>query len=415
VSLFLLARRHLRARLISTLLTVASVTIGVTLFVAIFHLSSGVKSGLLRMSSVYELVIGAKGSPTQLVLSTVFFLDVPTGNIPYTLYLRLKKDSRVDRVVALNGGDSYRGFRIIGTTRDYFARPPAEGMKEFRLTGSGGRLFERDFEAVIGAEVARQIGFKLGDTFVGIHGATADPAVSEPDPAHAKEQYTVVGILDRTNTPADRAIFTTLETVWDIHGLTEKARKAAGEAWVSAAEVTALLVKPRDFMGALFLHTQTNRGQEAQAVFPPQVIARLLETFGAGETILKAISLVVIVIASLAIMISMMETTVERQREIATMRALGAQPRTIFLLVLIQAAVVAAAGAVGGLLAGRGLATAAGMLLEKATGIPPSFVPLHPMEFVALIATVALGVLAAMIPGVMAYRTDIAINLYPVR
>jgi len=423
MSALLLAWRYLRARLLLNLLTAVTVGFGVTLIVAASAVSSSTKTSVMQSAGGYQLLVAAKGSPVQAVMSSLFFIDAPTGNVPLELYRQLRADKGVARVVPLNMGDSYRGFYVVGTTADYFALV-ADMIGRSVRTDPPKRVFEKPFEAVVGAGVARDLGLKVGDRLVGIHGFIDVPAdLAQP---HETFPYTVVAVLEKTNTPADKAIFTTVETVWAIHhqDLPEGWEKPLATAETAhhdpgtgrrgrASEITALLVQGKSYMDLLRLSSTIGRSPSAQAIFPARIVTRLLDYLKIGEGVILGVSWLTTVVAFFAIMISMLAATADRRRQIATLRALGAGPGLIARIVLLEASLIAAFGALAGVVTGRGAAYLLAVLLERMSGLRLDVRPVASEDMLTVLAALALGLLAGVIPAYSAYRQDIAQNLSP--
>lgn len=409
MTLVQIAVRYLRARWFPNLLTAACVSLGVGLLVAVLVVTRGVKEGLLLGTSPYEMIVGAKGSPTQVVLSTVFFLDVPTGNIPFQVYRNLKQHPRVTLLVPVNLGDNHKGFRIVGTTADYFAPVFQLGRRQHRLRIAQGRLFAQDFEAVVGASAAREAGLTLGDQFMGIHGLE-EGIGEEPDPAH-QHYYTVVGILEPSSTAADRAIFTTMASVWAVHALPTTPLEELLSGGEVGPPITALFLRAQSLMDLMLLATQLNAAPHAQAVFPGRIMARLFSIFDTGETIVEAIALMVLTVAAITISLSVFGATIERRRELATLRALGASPCTLVQLLLWESSMISLLGTVAGFIVGRGAAYAASQIIEASSGIYVPVWHLSLLEPLILSAMAVLGVLAGLIPGLTAYRMEVADHL----
>lgn len=414
MTLFRLARRYFWARSVPNLLSAASVAVAVSLWVAAHALVGGAKNGLLQPSGAQELVVGAKGSSTQLVLSALFYLDAPPGNISYRVYRRLAADPRAAMAVPISLGDSFRGFRIVGTTHDFFRlRAHSARSQTGLIEAPSGRLFEREFETVIGASVAKEAGLRIGSSFSGIHGLTGSLDVDEGDIRHQQGRYTVVGILRPTGSPIDRGIFTSLGTVWKVHGLRASNAEEPSDQEALALQVTAVLVRARSFMDLMWLRSLLQGSPETQAVIPATVIGRLFEIFGVGEQVLRAIAVMVVAVGAIAIMISLFGATAERRHEIATMRALGARPQTIAILTLLESAMNAASGAVLGLLGGYGSAWLTSVWLTRSVGfsIPISLGVTSSVQMIG--AAVLLGVVAGIAPALGACRTEVADNLNP--
>lgn len=423
MSVFMLAWRYLRARLLLNLLTAATVGLGVTLVIAVSAVSNSTKTSVMQSAGGYQLLVAAKGSPLQAVMSNLFFVDAPTGNVPIEVYRQLKSDGGVARIVPINMGDSYRGYYIVGTTPDYFALV-ADMIGRPVRTQPPNRLFAKPFEAVLGASVARDLGLKVGDRFVAVHGFIDVPAdLAAP---HETLPYTAVALLEKTNTPADKAIFTAVETAWAIHhqnapdswegpladGGGASQDQATGQ-WKKASEITALLVQGKSYMDLLRLSGMVGKSPSAQAIFPARMVTRLLEYLKIGESIILSVSWLTTIIAFFAIMISMLGATIDRRRQIATLRALGAGQWVIAKTVLLEASLIATFGAIAGVVAGRGVAYLLASLVQRASGLHVDLQPVASADMVMIGIAVALGILAGTMPAYSAYRQDVARNLTP--
>ncbi|MCS7081066.1 MAG: ABC transporter permease [Chloracidobacterium sp.] len=414
--------RNLRQRWLSTCLTALSIALGVALVTAITALRQQAQANFDNVAASYELVVGAKGSPLQLVLNTVFHLDVPVGNIPYAYYRQLKADDRVAYAVPLALGDNYRGFRLVGTEPEYFNLVKLKDGQPVAV--AQGRPFAADYEAVIGSVVARETKLGLGQTFVARHGVEDTVAAEE----HEEAPFTVVGILRETGTPLDRVIFISLGSVDEIHrdstntsqksqklldqlnalgadpesSLTPEAKEddhshrhghrhgrkpsaampteapaapaqPASQAAAPAgeiAEVTSVIVKLRS-PGYLFLmQREINKGKDAQAALPGVEVQKLFAIVGTVDRALLLVSLLVVVVAAVSVLVAIYNSLAERRREIAVLRALGARRRTIFAWLLWEAAATAALGGLVGVLLGHALLATAGVTLKFLSGLP---------------------------------------------
>jgi len=418
----MLAWRYLHARLPLNLLTALTVGFGVTLIIAASSVSSSTKTSVMQSAGGYQLLVAAKGSPVQAVMSSLFFIDAPTGNVPIDVYRQLKSDRGVARVVPLNMGDSYRGFYIVGTTPDYFALV-GDMIGRPVQTRPPNRVFQKPFEAVVGAGVARDLGLKVGDRFVALHGfIDLPPDLADP---HEALPYTVVALLEKTNTPADKAIFTTIETIWAIHhqdlpdswdkpaAEAEPAHRDRGAGRKKASEITALLVQGNSYMDLLRLSSMISKSPSAQAIFPARIVTRLLDYLKVGESVVLGVSWLTTVVAFFAIMISMLAATIDRRRQIATLRALGAGQWVVARIILLEAGLIATFGAVAGVVAGRGAAYGLAALVERMSGLRLDLVPIASADIITVLIALALGILAGAIPAYSAYRQDVARNLSP--
>ena len=394
MTIFTVALKYLRARTVASILTALSVTLGVSLVIASVLLTRGIKEGFVEGTTDYNLVVGAKGSPTQLVLSVVFRMDVATPNILTRTFRRLQEDPRVDAAVPLALGDAFQGFRYVATGPAYFAAFPWR-RKTFSL--SEGRFFHDDapdrptYEALLGSEAARRTGLRIGDRFY-------------EGEEMAEYPLTVVGTLRPTRSADDRAIFFSLASFW---GMNEIARR------MPIKPLTAVLVRAKRMSDLPSLHRELNVSTETQSVLPSAVLLTIFNLLGVAEEALAAILAVVAIVVVLYVFVSMYGATLTRRREIATMRALGARRGTILRIVLAESATLATAGGVAGLAGGHVVAwVGASVLAARGVQVanPPVFSALEP---VVLGSVILLGILAGMLPAVLAYRTEVEENLAP--
>jgi len=393
MTIFTVAFKYLRGRLVASTLTAVSVALGVSLVVASVLLARGIKEGFIAGATDYNLVVGAKGSPTQLVLSVVFRMDLATPNIEYTIYQDLEQDPRVEIAVPVGIGDAYQGFRYVATNGAYFATFPWR-RKTFSL--SSGRFFadgppnDATYEAVLGAKAADSTGLRIGDRFY-------------EGEEMAEYPLTVVGILRPTHSADDRAIFFSLSSYW---GMNEVARK------MTVKPLTAVLVRPKRMSDLPSLHRELNVAAETQAVLPSGVLLTIFNMMAVAEDVLTMILAIVGVIVLLYVFVSMYSATLERRREIATMRALGARRTTVLGIVLAESCALAAAGGVAGILGGHAVAYLTGSLLARSGLVANPFL-FNVLEPAVLGSVILLGTLAGLLPAILAYRTEVAENLAP--
>ena len=393
MTILTVALKYLRGRLVASTLTAVSIALGVSLVVASVLLARGIKEGFIAGATDYNLVVGAKGSPTQLVLSVVFRMDLATPNIEYTIYRDLQQDPRVETAVPIGLGDAYRGFRYVATNNTYFAASPWR-RKTFAL--AAGRFFADDpqseptYEVLLGAEAARSTGLQIGDRFY-------------EGEEMAEYPLTVAGILGPTHSADDRAIFFSLPSYW---GMNEVARGMA------VKPLTAVLIRPKRMSDLPSLHRELNVAAETQAVLPSGVLLTIFNMMAVAEDVLRMILAIVGIIVLLYVFVSMYSATMERRREIATMRALGARRATILGIVLAECAALATVGGIGGIIGGHAIAYLAGSLLGPSGLITNPFL-VDLFEPAVLAGVILLGTVAGLLPGVLAYRTEVAENLAP--
>jgi putative ABC transport system permease protein len=394
MTVFTVAMKYLQGRFVASALTAFSVALGVSLVIASFLLTRGIKAGFIEGTTDYSLVVGAKGSPTQLVLNVVFRLDVATPNILYTTYAQLQDDARVEVAVPVAMGDAYQGLRYVATTTAYFAAFP---WRRKTFTVSAGRFWRDEapeqptYEAVLGADAARRTGLRVGDQFY-------------EGEEMAEYPLTVVGVLRPTQSADDRAIFFSLASFW---GMNEVARK------LEVKPLTAVLIRPKRMSDLPSLHREFNIAAETQAVFPSAVLLNIFNLLSLVEEVLTMILGIVAVVVLLYLFVSMYSATLERKREIATMRALGARRMTVLGIILLESCAITAIGGIAGLLGGHGVAYLGARLLAARGGLvmhPGLVSALQPVVFGSVLL---LGTLAGLLPAMLAYRTEVAENLAP--
>ncbi|HPU97620.1 MAG TPA: ABC transporter permease [Candidatus Hydrogenedentes bacterium] len=404
MSLWHIAWSYLWNRKLTTALTILSVALGVGLIVSVLTLREETQRRFEQEGQAFDLVVGAKGNPLQLVLSTVYFLDVPTGNIRKDILDALRDMEDVEAAYPVAMGDTYRGFRIIGTVPDLMRFQPG-GSQPYAL--AEGRYWERPMEAVIGAQVAEASGLRIGDTFKSTHGFIQVPGADEHE-----EQYTVVGILRRSGTPNDRAIFCGIESVWDLHAHHDEEHEAGHEHHHPEDEVTAVLVKLASPALRFEYRDRINRNFNAMAAIPIQEIQKLYEQLlGTAKAVLLAIGYLVVVISAMSILIGLYMAILQRRRDLAIMRALGATRGEIFGSVLIEAFWVTLLGIAAGQALGMLVCAALGRYLTQRLGFHLSAVVWSPDLVSALSAVLLMGMLAGILPAWQAYRTDVARDL----
>lgn len=412
MSLWHIAWSYLWNRKLTTAMTILSVALGVGLISAVLTLREETKRRFEEEGSVFDIVVGAKGNPLQLVLSTVYFLDTPTGTIAYDDYTRLKAQEEVAGAFPVAMGDSYGEYRIIGTTPDLFTYDWSN-LRQNPYVLASGNLFAKPFEAVVGAMAAENTGLKIGDTFVGIHG------LGVGGEAHENHPYTVVGILARSGTPNDRAIFCDIESVWVAHDHGDEAGEDCGEhagdhdhGHDHEKQITAVMLKLHSPAMRFQFEDTVNTGYNAMATIPVNVVRRLYDQIlGTAKAVLLAIGYLVVVISSISILIGLYMSILQRRRDLAIMRALGASRGEIFGSVIIEAFWVTMLGIGAGWCLGTGVCWVLGRYLVQRVGFGVSAISMTPDLVTAYSAVVLMGLVAGILPAWQAYRTNVARDL----
>jgi putative ABC transport system permease protein len=404
-----IALRHLRSRAFQTFSVVSITAFSAGLAVALFLLAQGLRLGLIRAAEPFDLIVGAKGSPYQLVLNTVFLQDVPVGNIPWENCAALSDDARVGFAAPLGFGDSYRGYPVVGTTPDILnVRVRASDPPWLRI-GEGRWCFgESEFEAVLGARAAAETGLRVGDVFQSSHGVVQSSHGLAAGGGYGhkhEEKYRVVGIAETVHGPYDRAIFVPLGVLWKIHDPhhaheDEEDGHAHEHGEAEEAhdrEVTAILVHPKSYTDAYSLAVSFQRSADKQLVFPAQTVVRLFSLMGRGEAFLSAVVWAVGGCALLTVLLVLYWSGAARGRERALLHVLGVPRRTLVFISWLEGTAALLAGTLLGELAGRAGAGAVFALLSRTTAVTPA-VPLTWQECLApavFLCAGSLGSLAA--------------------
>lgn len=394
-----------------------------------------------------DMVLGAKGSPLQLILSSVYNLDAPTGNISLAEAGRFMRHPLVESAIPLSLGDSYHGYRIVGTTPAY--------LEKYQVKPASGKAFSKSMEVVIGAAVARRTGLALGHTFAGTHG------LGEKGHVHEEHAYVVTGILPVTGLSLDQLILTPLESVWTIHetakrhhgehdheegekedehdhekeaaaGVTSQSghhhRETGGSALPEerhdeqqaqspagpdpGQQITAVLIKFRSPLAQLQLPRMINENTNMQAAVPAIEVNRLQSLLGAGTEILRILGWLLAALAACSIFVMLVQGTHERRYELALMRSMGCGRLKLLGLVLSEAAMLALAGIIGGFLLSRAalfvlqqeIFTHYHLDFSKAWKIAGA-------DLYTAAAILAACLLAALFPAVRAFRLNISKTL----
>jgi putative ABC transport system permease protein len=454
MSLFGIAWRTIRQRLLTSGLTALSLALGVALVVATLVIGDLVSQAFSSGSGLgYNMIVGAKGSPLQLVLNSVYLVSKPIENVPWAFYEDfLPAGARADgtagtfagsvrTAVPICMGDYFKGFRVVGTNAAYFDRLSygggvALGMPPWlaRLLGkpttmsaprpfafAAGRNFRDDefFGGVLGSEVAATLGLAVGDTFSPTHGAD-DGLVHDP--------FTVTGVLARTDTPVDRGVYVNMEGFYLQEGHAKPVEGVAARPPETPAgagpaplpreqrEVTAVLVETISQPGlpaelaAMALRTRINEGRDGQAAEPIREISVLLGLFVRPlELLLLLLTTLVVIVSAIGILVSMVGSSLERSRDVAVMRALGARRSQVLATVLIEAVILALGGGLVGWVLGHGIVAAIGPMITTNAGVSATFFSAAPTAELLLVPfLIVLAILAALLPALAAYRTDVA-------
>ena len=425
-----LAWKNLTARPLSMLLTLVLFALGVGLTSLLFLVNKQLTEKFEKNLAGVDVVVGAKGSPLQLILCNMYHVDVPTGNIALKAakpFLN-PRHPLIKQAIPLSLGDSYKGYRIVGTLKDF--------VSLYKGEISEGTLWNNTMEVAIGATVASKTGLKIGDTFASNHG------LNEEGDEHDQTQFKVSGIFRPSNTVLDQLIVTNTQSIWQVHEHGEEEKKEHTDkeddhshtehqesetpqellptddrtvlmSADSTKQITSLLLQFKNNKGIQALNFQRNLNEntDMQAATPALELNRLFEMMGVGENALKALALLIVVVSGLSIFIALYNSLKDRKYELALMRVMGAGRSKLFLLIILEGLLLSFIGFVAGIALSHGaMSLLARYMSESYRYSFTGWVWMKEEGFLGL-GALAIGLLSAIIPAITAYRTAISRTL----
>lgn len=434
----------------STLLSILLTAFGVAILTSLYITSDSFEKQLDNNSKQVDLVVGAKGSPLQLILSTLYHVDNPTGNIKLVEAQTLQNNPFIEKAVPISLGDNFKGHRIIGTDTSFI------GL--YDLEFEAGRIWQASFEVVIGSETARKNNLQLGDQIHGAHGLAENAHI------HDEHPFTIVGILEPSGSVVDNLLLSDLESVWDVHGIHHDhshseeeehahheheegddhqhehshdhqheneehthhpdaeseelvAERPRDDVFVksiaeditqdTSLEITALLVKFSSPAAIGVIPKLVNQSTSMQAASPALETARLFSLMGVGIDSLEILAYVIMIIAGLSVFISLYNALKDRKYDLAIMRTLGASKIKLFTLLIVEGLVITLIGGVVGLLIGHFGVYLIGKQTSQSADILPVF-QLYGKEWLILLSACIIGIISALLPALKAYKTSIS-------
>jgi len=388
MNIFKLSFKNLLASPLRSLLTLIILSMGVALASLLILVGGALDDSFKKNIRGIDMVVGAKGSPLQLILSSVYQIDNPTGNIDLAEARKLAKNPQIKETIELSYGDSYKGRRIVGTSHNY--------VELYNGSLNSGQLWEKPFEAVLGADVALEFDLKIDDSFYSSHG------IDGMGHDHEDHPFIVVGILEKSGSVLDKLILTTPESIWEVHG-----NHAEGDS-AQSQEITAMLVKFRNKMGIMTLPRVVNQQTSMQAALPSIEVNRLFELFGLAISTLQIVAFVIMGLGAISVFVSMITALRDRAYEMAMMRSMGASRGQIFGMIILEATLLGFAGTtIGVLLSHAGIAFLNKYANEQ-FGINIAIWQLTPIEWYLVLATILLCIFAAIIPAIKTARLDVS-------
>lgn len=409
-----LAWKNIWFKPLNTILSVILLTSSVAIITTLILVEKQFEEKFASNIEDVDLVLGAQGSPLQLILSSVYQVDAPTGNINYDSAKVWMEHPFVEKAIPLAFGDNYRGYKILGTTHDY--------LTKYKTKLAEGKLFEKNFEVVVGSEIAQKLSLKVGDEFFGSHGDAAEGEV------HDQYAYKIVGIANPTGKVVDNLILCTIPSVWQMHHQHDENPAHGEEGHIHEEgeeheksdltldepnmEITAVLLKIRNQMAKLTWQRVIPQNTKMQAVSPAFEVNRLFGLFGIGVTALQYLAYGIMLISGISIFIALFNTLKERKSEFALMRVNGAGRFQLLKVVMIESLLLCVVGFIFGTILGR---IALSLLSNSSEeDFKMSFNPyefLWQKEGTLFLVTIFVGFIAALIPAIKAYNLNISKTL----
>ena len=393
MTMLAIALRYLWSRPLAAGLNLLLLTLGLGAITFLLLVSTQLDRTFERDLAGIDVVVGAKGSPMQLILAGVFHIDVPPGNIPLASVQELAKNPQVAQLIPISLGDTFRGFRIVGSTPAY--------ATHYGATLKQGVMWAKPMEAVVGAQVGAKTGLAVGSKFIGSHGLGAGGA------AHGDNPYHVTGLLAPCACVLDRLILTSTESVWQVHEKSTALDEEDQKIMEEERELTLVLIRYKSPLAAVTFPRMVNTTTEMQAAAPALEVTRLLSMLGVGTDVLRGFGAVLLLAAGLSVFIALWNAVRERRADLAMLRMLGATPQKVAGLVLCEALVLALIAVLLGLASGHLLTHVAGLWMENERSLPLTGWIWLATEWWVPALGVGVALLAALLPALGAYRLDV--------
>jgi putative ABC transport system permease protein len=396
--------RSLRQHALSTLVTAGSIALAAGLLLTVWVVKTQSQTVFAATNSGFDAVLGARGSKLQLVLNAIFHLEASPGNIAAADFEALRRNPMVGRAIKtaipIAVGDSHEGWRIVGTTTQLFDEIEYAPGRRYAFAAGGRNFKVGEHEAVVGSYVAHKLGWRVGSHFHPEHGVTEDAGHDH------EEDYTVVGILEPTNTPVDRVIWIPLEGLQTMSGHNPAAK----------SEISAVLIQLNAPTAGMMASNVINQsGGKLTLAYPiGTIVAELFNKISWVDKVLTLLAWLVAVVAAASVLVSIYNSMSARQRDIAILRALGARRRTVFGAILGEAGVIGVLGAAAGFAVFAALAAVVASIVQAQTGVVLEPLKWNPVFWWGPVTFVGLCLLGGVIPALKAYRVSVAETIAPV-
>jgi len=412
VNIFKLSIKNILSKPLSSFISLALLTLGIGIISLLLQLNSLIKDQMDNNLRGIDMVVGAKGSPLQLILSSVYHVDSPTGNISYKEAEKISNNRMVGSSIKLLYGDNHKGYRIVGTEKKF--------IDLYKSVFEEGKEWEKPFEVIVGSKVHKNLNIKIGDKLVSSHG------LRETGESHEDQSFEVVGLLEPSNSVIDQLIITSPESVWDIHDTHnhndtndnfENENKHDHEHEdehehehdeYDDKEITAMLIKFSSPMNIIQFPRQINETTNLQAAVPSYEISRLFKLFGFGIDTISYLAYLIIIVSGFSLFINLFNAMNERKYEMALIRTIGATRFQLSSMIILESLILTLLGFGLGLLFSRFGVMFVSSLMEESINYNLSSIKILSEELWLLVLSVILGVLSSLIPAIQVYKMNIS-------
>ena len=406
MNIFKLSLKNIFNKPLSSTISLALLILGIGIISLLLQLNTLIKDQMDNNLKGIDMVVGAKGSPLQLILSSVYHIDSPTGNISLEEAEKISKNRMVGSSIKLLYGDNFKGYRIVGAEKKFIELYNGKIKK--------GKNLSKPFEVLVGSKVYSKLKIDIGDDLISSHG------LRETGESHDNQSFKVVGLLEPSNSVIDQLIITLPQSVWDVHGNhdheeehehdheEEHEHDHEEEHQHDDREITAMLIKFKSPMNIIQFPRQINETTNLQAAVPSYEISRLFKLFGFGIETLSYLAYLIIIVSGFSLFINLFNSMRERKYEMALIRTLGASRLQLSTMIIFESIILTISGFILGLLFSRFGVMFVSRLMEESINYNLSSFKILNEEYWLLLLSVIIGLMASLIPAVQVYKMNIS-------
>ena len=398
MNIFKLSLKNIFNKPLSSTISLALLILGIGIISLLLQLNTLIKDQMDNNLKGIDMVVGAKGSPLQLILSSVYHIDSPTGNISLEEAEKISKNRMVGSSIKLLYGDNFKGYRIVGAEKKFIELYNGKIKK--------GKNLSKPFEVLVGSKVYSKLKIDIGDDLISSHG------LRETGESHDDQSFKVVGLLEPSNSVIDQLIITLPQSVWDVHGnhdhKEEHEHDHEEEHEHDDREITAMLIKFKSPMNIIQFPRQINETTNLQAAVPSYEISRLFKLFGFGIETLSYLAYLIIIVSGFSLFINLFNSMRERKYEMALIRTLGASRLQLSTMIIFESIILTISGFILGLLFSRFGVMFVSSLMEESINYNLSSFKILNEEYWLLLLSVIIGLMASLIPAVQVYKMNIS-------